>query len=171
LLSDDITPQRLRRSGRHLRCSCLSPSYSHSKYWIGPLVFFRHKTGSHNSKCPLASLALRTESFKLRLLSSKYVLAGILEFSFSLMKGAGGLSIAPSLSYRGILSDGDFAVRILKRYPSRFARQAYCDRSIIITETIQHLNMAFEDQKSSPWATDLLGNNILHINHFSRSLL
>jgi hypothetical protein len=96
-------------------------------------------------------------------LSIQHILTGVLEFNFSLTRGAGDLSIAPSLTYRGILSDNNLAVRILKQYPSRFFRQVYNDQSNITTETIQHLNRAWEGRESNPWATDLSGNNLLHV--------
>jgi hypothetical protein len=162
-ITDDNMPQRFRRKGQSLRCSCLFPSYTRSKYWVGPLLFFRHKHTSHNSKCPLTPLALRTDRFKLRLLFGEYILSGLLDFSFTLTRGAGGLSVAPSLTYRGILSDNNLAVRILRRYPLRFSSQSYCHESEITTETIIHLTKAWEGQESSPWATDRLGNNLLHV--------
>ena len=167
-------PLRLRngRMKTRQRCSCnLEPKTSNSELTPTHNWNFRFETESfsHHRTCPFFAPPARTTVVEARMGGCGALLAGAIEVSISITRGAGGLSISPSLRCARVVShDSPAFVLVRQNRRTDSSKWWQCIDSIseldALLDVITHkLELLFRTGKASPCDVDLAGNTIHHV--------
>ncbi len=174
------------RSERFLTCSCKLKH--HGKYtemfsksphfglmskpkWKG---IFEMESTSHHHTCPFFASSASATMVKLRIKRCGALLAGAIEASITITRGAGGLSISPVLRCAHVVPPASSAFALVSPHcvysyhlPKSTSGRS---RKINISEleasldiSIHGLARLFREGKASPYDVDLEGNTLLHV--------
>ena len=121
---------------------------------------------SHHPTCHLFASSPSTTVARFRMKRCGAFLAGALEASISITRGAGGLSISPNLRCARLVSRNSPAFKlvddlVLQIYPLQPEDMGKLEASLDIG--IHGLALLFRDGKASPYDVDLEGNTLLHV--------
>ena len=174
------------RNERFLTCSCklkrhrtYTEIFSKSPHlelmskpkWKG---IFEMESTSHHRTCPLFASSASATMAKLRIKRCGALLAGAIEASITITRGAGGLSISPVLRCAHVVPPGSSAFALVGphcvysyRLPTSTVERS---RKINISEldtsldiSIHGLVQLFREGKASPYDVNLEGNTLLHV--------
>lgn len=93
-------------------------------------------------------------------------LAGALEASISITRGAGGLSISPNLRCARLVSRDSPAFKLVDHlYPEFYVMSPKYmgELEALLDTSIHGLALLFRDGKASPYDVDLEGRTLLHV--------
>lgn len=98
------------------------------------------------------------------------LLAGVIQASFFCTKGAGGMSISPSLSFRGLVASDSPAFSLINKIRPRrlelllheFSADEWASR---VEERLQDLPRIFDEGRASPYDIDIHGNTLIHVRY------
>jgi hypothetical protein len=81
----------------------------------------------------------------------------------TIKRGAGGSSLNPPISIRGLVDPGSPAFRLVKGefWPKFVTTKDYCQRMEYVVENLRKL---FEEGRASPTSTDEDGCTLLHVS-------
>ena len=173
-------PNRRRRG--HARCNCQlkhlgSGSQSSSKsshFEIAPnprwKFKFQTESSSHHRTCPLFRDAVRTTVARLSIGSCWTLLAGAIQASISVTRGAGGFSISPSLQCAYVVSpdSAHFELVSLLGVINNESIKTVNDWQAFWQNRLSEIEQLFHNRKASPYDVDLCGNTLLHVR-FSKT--
>lgn len=135
-------------------------------------VVFERVCINHHRTCPLFASPASTTTAKIRIKNCGDLLAGAIEASVSIIRGAGGSAISPVLQCARVVSQNNpaFALVSLKyNFPAFYlSLNGRKIRSIREWQShlkinIQQLARMFCDGRASPYDVDLNGNTLLHV--------
>ena len=91
------------------------------------------------------------------------LLAGVLQASFFCTKGAGGMSLSPSLNFRGVVASDSPAFSLINNLrPSiKLSADGWVSH---VEERLQDLRRIFDERRASPYDIDIDGNTLIHVN-------
>ena len=119
----------------------------------------------HQPSCPLFSRSIQFTTARFSVRTCGDLLAGAIEASLSIKKGAGGLSISPKLQCARVVPNNNPASQLVT-----FAnlKQLENIRSISDFETLLYGNLVelerlFNSRDASPFDVDLDGNTFFHV--------
>lgn len=150
------------------RCSCkLKPRsfrFGLSSKYKWKLVF-ETKATSHHRTCPLFLISTSTATTTLRVASCGTFLAGAVEASISIIRGAGGFSISPVLRSAHVVPRDSPAFALIKRHAPKESRILRSKRKLdeLLDADIHEIELLFRAGKASPYDVDLEGNTLLHV--------
>ena len=162
--------QKARRQG----CSCrvkldntnLKSSRKRFRLELRPnynwKIMFETESFSHRHGCPLFANSVRTTAAKLYLGSCGALLAGAIEASISITRGAGGSAISSGLRCTRVVSNHSAAFRLVRFLPTHLIKKK-SDLDALLGLKIQRLEHLFRSGKASPWDIDRYGNTLLHV--------
>ena len=197
-LENFLRPNNERRAGRlgstdgkkktRQGCSCklkhnstyteISPKGSYFGMTSDPKwkVIFETESTSHHPTCGLFASSASSNMARVRMKSCGAFLAGAIEASISIVRGAGGLSISPALQCARVVPRYSPAFELVDglgmylrkcMYPGTGARESkvsLCGRlEALLDIRIHELAHLFRDGKASPYDVDLQGNTLLHV--------
>ena len=174
---------RLRnwRTKQHQTCSCKlrrnegdteassRKSYlrvASSRKWK---VMFEMESTNHHRTCSLFSNPASTDTATFRIASCGKFLAGAVEASISITRGAGGFSISPMLrGARVVPRDSpafelvcpDDVLNIIKWTEATISKSEFDE---LLDANIHELELLFRAGKASPCDVNLEGNTLLHV--------
>ena len=91
------------------------------------------------------------------------LIAGALQASFFCTIGAGGMSISPSLSFRGLVASDSPAFSLIDNL--RQSDELSADGSVShVEEQLQGLRRIFDERRASPYDIDIHGNTLIHVS-------
>lgn len=163
------------RNGRmktRQRCSCnLEPKTSNSELTPTHNWNFRFETESfsHHRTCPFFAPPARTTVVKARMGGCGALLAGAIEASISITRGAGGLSISPSLRCARVVPRNSPAFALVspswRSFSSKWGQciKSSSDLDALLDVNTHKLELLFRTGKASPCDVDLAGNTLLHV--------
>lgn len=153
------------------RCSCkLKPESSFFQMASNSKWRFTFEVGSfsHHRTCPCFARSARTTVAKLRMGGCWALLAGAIEASIAITRGAGGLSIGPNLRCAHVVPYDSPAFRLIQSIERRTLSFDLILRHIwqldtLLESSIYQLQHLFRAGKASPYDVDLDGNTLLHV--------
>ena len=160
------------RRKRRQRCSCKLRHNSTQTSYLGMTSYskwkfiFETQSMSHHPTCHLFASSPSTTVARFRMKRCGALLAGALEASISITRGAGGLSISPNLRCARLVSRDSPAFKLV----DHLDRECYellpkdmgkLEASLDIS--IHRLALLFRDGKASPYDVDLEGRTLLHV--------
>lgn len=150
------------------RCSCKLKAKS-SRFGLvskcnWKLVFETEST-SHHSTCPLFTISAITTTAKFRIASCGTFLAGAVEASISITRGAGGFSISPVLRGARVVPYDSPAFALVSTHPFGRRRSLRSKRELeeSMDANIHEIELLFQAGKASPYDVDLQGNTLFHV--------
>ena len=164
---------RLKHSKTYTRIFSESPRFgrmSNSK-WKSMIEL---ESTSHHRTCPLFENLGNTTRAKFRIKRSGALLAGAVEASITITRGAGGLSISPalrcahvvprdSLLFELVNPRGVYSYRLPTSPSGRSRSMKNSDLESSLEISIRGLVGLFRDGKASPYDVDIEGNTLLHV--------
>lgn len=167
------------RIKRHQSCNCklkrhktdpetLSKSSHFELTSIAKWKFiFETESMSHNRTCPLFANSASTTMARFRIASCGALLAGAIEASISITRGAGGLSISPVLRCAHVVASDNPAFRLISKTLRLNLFKKWGPRSrielTVLDIGIREIERLFREGKASPYDVDLKGNTLLHV--------
>ena len=129
---------------------------------------------SHHRTCSLVASSTATTMAKVRIKRSGALLAGAIEASITITRGAGGLSISPTLRYAHVVPRdsvlfelvsprGVYSYRLPTSASGRSRSMKNSDLESSLEISIRGLVGLFRDGKASPYDVDIEGNTLLHV--------
>ena len=90
-------------------------------------------------------------------------MAGVLQASFLCTKGAGGMSLSPSLSFRGVVASDSPAFSLINnlRQCVEFSADEWVSH---VEGQLQELRRIFDEGRASPYDIDIHGNTLIHVS-------
>lgn len=163
------TPSRvgIRRTG--MVCTCASrtrsqqhsssrSSYSRKTSWT---VSMHSANTDHHHDCPHSAWVESSWSLNFRLAYYSRLLARAVQASVSFTKGAGGLSLSPTMRLRSLVPSESPAFALIgERFPWEMSAN---DIETVVNQRVQSLRQIFQDRKASPYDVDVYGNTLLHV--------
>ena len=166
------------RKKRRQRCSCKLRhnsthigSYPETSYF-GMTAFskwkfiFETQSMSHHPTCHLFASSPSTTVARFCMKRCGAFLAGALEASISITRGAGGLSISPNLRCARLVSRDSPAFKLVDDLSQKFYVLTPEDMGgleALVDISIHGLALLFRDGKASPYDVDPEGGTLLHV--------
>ncbi|KAH9215897.1 hypothetical protein DL95DRAFT_460743 [Leptodontidium sp. 2 PMI_412] len=173
LLDDSVEAENAseRPTGRlTLSCSC-RPAIDRGRTTklYGPFIMFRGYSSKslHSKDCIYWDRPQKQDVFGLQLRFSNSLLQGIVGTSMSMIRGAGGYSIAPSIHFRPVVPRGSPGFALISQISSYYmfltlSETDTAELGAYFEDVLLQLRKAFADKSASVFDTDILGNNLLH---------
>ena len=135
--------------------------------WVGSLA--TKKTIHRNKGHPRYACHRSSWGVSLRLGYCGQLLAGVLQASFFCTKGAGGMSLSPSLSFRGVVASDSPAFLLINNLRTYFGSSANFESSADewvshVEEKMRDLRQIFDERRASPYDVDIHGNTLIHVS-------
>lgn len=158
---------RDRRIKRRQGCSCkIKPKSSHfgmakNRKWKFTL---ETESISQHHTCPFFANSASAIVAKFRMRTCGTLLAGAIEASISVTKGAGGLSISPVFRCTRVVPLDNLAFQFLGvRIDENLRLRSTSELETFLDFIIDELELSFRSGKASPYDVDLEGNTLLHV--------
>lgn len=135
-------------------------------------IVFKRVCINHHRTCPMFASSASTTTAKIRIANCGAFLAGAVEASISIIRGAGGSAISPILQCARVVPRDSPAFRLVRlKYDYSNCCQSLNGREIgSLSEWQCHLEInidqlarMFRDGRASPYDVDLDGNTLLHV--------
>ena len=163
------------RRKRRQRCTC-KLKHNNTYTEIRPnstwKIVFERECINHHRTCPLFASPAKTTTAKIRIRTCGAFLAGAVEASISLIRGAGGSSISAALQCARVVPRNSPAFSLVHLdYVSGSVFPTFNGRAITSPRklkahrefNIHQLARMFRDGRASPYDVDLDGNTLLHV--------
>ena len=156
------------RKRRRQRCSCkLYPESSYfgmTSYRKWKFIF-ETQSMSHHPTCHLFASSPSTTVARFRIKRCGAFLAGALEASISITRGAGGSSISPNLRCARLVSWDSPAFKLVRDLEMQFypPPEDMGKLEASLDMRIHGLALLFHNGKASPYDVDLEGSTLLHV--------
>ena len=127
---------------------------------------FETQCMSHQPTCHLFASSPSTTVASFRIKRCGAFLAGALEASISITRGAGGLSISPNLRCARLVSRHSPAFKLVADLERQFLAWPPKDMGKLeasLDMGIHGLALLFRDGEASPYDVDLEGSTLLHV--------
>ena len=167
---------RLRdgRTKRRQKCTCKlehNSSYTEIRPNRTWKFIFETERISHHRTCPLFATSANTTVAKFRLKNCRIFLAGAIEASISIIRGAGGSSINPTLQCARVVPYDSPAFRVLTEIFNSVNRTLWKSRGYrgirrlkaVLNFLLNEYERLFRNGEASPYDVDLDGNTLLHV--------
>ncbi|EON66425.1 hypothetical protein W97_05522 [Coniosporium apollinis CBS 100218] len=141
-------------------CNCRAGVRSRNQKGLTRSITIFHSTEvTHRRDCPWFRTAKRTTTLGLSLPFSAYWLNKIVQFTMTVSKGAGALSISPALIFRATVPSDSPAFKLVDSLFYRGRRQLTC---VDFKNTIRQLGRLFQEDGASPGdVEDVNGETLL----------
>jgi hypothetical protein len=151
-------------TGFNMLCTCSKRFHmTQSHYSLRYLSFYQVTKLSHDRLCPLYSSSRKTQTLEARFNFCSKFLGFSLKTAISLTKGAGGLSIAPQLSFRAVVPSDSPAFKLVDWHPAPMDGPQPFSSQKMLELTLQQLCQLFYQGRGSPTDVTPDGNTILHV--------
>lgn len=156
-------------------CTCRSSTYSigfqnpgrlrySRRMWSGRLNAFNL---SHRKDCELFKPFKKETSLHLKLMYYSGVIAGVVNASFQLTRGAGAFSLSPSLSCIRVVPHKSPAFELITLHMFDIV----CPGILLTSDVvIWKLRELFQDGRASPGDVNPDGQSLLHVSHRTGAL-
>ena len=136
-------------------CTCpLAPKKSTGEWKLGRnLQVFTKATATHSRGCPLFRTSQQTNTLGIKYTHSALLLKVALELSLTIKRGAGGVSISPSLQVRGLVRNDSPAFKLI------FGVSKHTD----VSHLIHQLQVLLIEGKAGPRDVDPYGRTLIHV--------
>ena len=128
---------------------------------------FETESMSHHHTCHVSASSSSTTVAKFRMKRCGTFLAGAIEASMSITRGAGGFSISPGLRFAHVVPANNPAFELLYRLRDMHfvpgQTISIVELELSLETGVQDLTRLFRDGKASPYDVDLQGNTLLHV--------
>lgn len=146
-------------------CNCRARVRRHNQKCLTRSITIFHSTEvTHRRDCPWFKTAKRTTTFGLSFPLSAYCLSKIIQFTMTVSKGAGALSVSPGLTFRATVPCNSPAFKLVG-YVTR--RIGYERTGVGFKDTIRQLERLFQEGGASPGdVEDRHGDTLLTVCDF-----
>lgn len=160
------------RKKRRQRCSCKLRLNSTQTSYFGMTSYskwkliFETQSMSHHPTCHLFASSPSTTVARFCIKRCGAFLAGALEASISITRGAGGLSLSPNLRCARLVSRDSPAFKLVDHLDWEFnvlPPKDIGELEALVDISIHGLALLFRDGKASPYDVDLEGRTLLHV--------
>ena len=162
------------RRGRRQTCNCKFKHRTYKKTFRNRPRFgitltskwnivFKAESMSHQRTCPLFASSASTAMTKFRVGYCGALLAGAIEASISITRGAGGYSISPVLRGARVVSRDNPAFELVITVSQKIWKINKIDLEALLDTSIHELVCLFHYGEASPYDVDLEGNTLLHV--------
>ena len=159
------------RKKRRQICSCKLRHNSTETSYFGMTYskwkfIFETQSMSHHPTCHLFASSPSTTVARFRMKRCGALLAGALEASISITRGAGGLSISPNLRCARLVSCDSPALKLINHLCWEFmvlSQKNMGKLEALMDISVHGLALLFRDGKASPYDVDLDGRTLLHV--------
>ncbi len=128
------------------------------------------QSSSHYRSCPFFATSAKTHTARICIKSCGVFLAGAIEVSIAIKRGAGGLSIGPKLQCAQVVPHDSPAFRLIEFDQVLFWHNCPINNmtqwDAFLHSKIKGLESMFSAGKASPYDVDLNGNTLLHVRSF-----
>ena len=147
------------------RCKCRRREVVKSlKSWIlGPASASYDVLTEHRSGCPLYARSVKQQRISFSLQYTSVILRIIAGVTMTMKYGAGGLSLSPNLTLRGMMREGSPAFRLFHYYEWEVCRTG-ADVIAKINQVSLRLQQMFDERIASPFDLDRKGNSLLFVS-------
>ena len=152
---------------RYRLCSCGPNRQMHDmlegwRYWRLSWESY----SQHSIECPLYTKLQKTQSVKIRCMLPTWFLRRVIDYTFSITSGAGGLAISPQLTVVRMV-DGSCSPAFHQAY--RLVTSSFLGRrhgeAPTLEDEIKVLPGLFCAGDASPFDVDQYGRTLLHVSH------
>lgn len=177
----DMGSPRTRKTRTHQVCTCsiqrssrqypsLRNSNSIQKSWLASM---HSENSTHTDDCPHSAWAESSWSLKFRLAYCGRLLARAVEASVSFTKGAGGLSLSPTMRLRCLVAYDSPAFALISEpfweepswepWEKPVGEMSANDIEAVVNQRVQSLRQMFQERKASPYDMNIHGQTLLHV--------
>ena len=144
-------------------CVCRPLTVCRSSKSIFPgIEFSSQTTASHRQDCPYSRDQKLTRKVSINVFHISKLIEMVLQASFTVQFGAGGMSISPSLELRGFSRNDSPAFTLFKELEWYEARTVSHYLSIL-SQISTRLRFLFTNGEASPSETNEYGDTLLHV--------
>lgn len=145
-------------------CTCRRLTVQQSSKKIFPaLELFSQTTASHRRDCPWSQNQLLIRKMGLNIFHISKLLGIVIQCSFAVQFGAGGLSISPYLALRGFSRNNSPAFTLFEEF-GWYEASTVPQYVSILGQISTRLQLLFTNGESSPYETDESGGTLLHVS-------